>query len=125
MKQRGQLYVKRKSALFSKLFDFFTPFLRLTMLHLALNFVTQPCLAEWKWRETCSFDSVWERSSIKNPTTSVPVRSSGLQLHGPWQEILPFFSRMSRLHLWMPRQEGTSVKFSEVRLTTMGELLSS
>jgi len=47
---------QRKSALFSKLFDFFTPFPRLTMSHLALNFVMQPCLVEWKWLEIYSFD---------------------------------------------------------------------
>src|SRR5258707_14169204 len=93
------------------------------MSHLALNFVMQPCLAEWKWLEIYSFDSVWETSSIRNPTNSVRVRSSGLQLHEPWQEILPFFSRMSRLHLSMPTQEGTSVKFSQGKLMRMGELL--
>src|SRR6267378_6017836 len=125
MKQRGQLFVKRKSVLFFKLFDFFTPFPRLTMSHLALSFVMQPCRVEWKWLENYWFDSVWETSSIKSPTNSVPVRSSGSQLHGPWPEILPFYSRMSRLHLWMPMPEGTSVKFSEVKLMTMGELLLS
>src|SRR5882724_1550811 len=125
MKQRGQLYVKRKSVLFSKLFDFFTPFPRLTMSHLALNFVMQPCLVEWKWLEIYSFDSVWETSSIKSLMNSVLGKSSVLQLHGPWPAILPFFSRMSRLHHWMPRPEGTSVKFCEAKLMTMREPLLS
>src|SRR6267378_4909859 len=125
MKQRGQLFVKRKSVLFSKLFDFFIPFPRLTMSHLALNFVTRLCLAEWRWLEIYSFDSVWETSSIRSPTNSVREKNSALQLRGPWPEILPFFWRMSPRRLWMPMPEGASVTFSEIKLMTMGELLLS
>jgi len=45
---------QRKSVLFSKRSAFFTLFPRLTMSHLALNFVMQPCQAERKWQEICS-----------------------------------------------------------------------
>src|SRR5260370_38307841 len=93
------------------------------MSHLALNFVMQPCLAEWKWLEIYSFDSVWETSTIRKPTNSVRGRSSGVQLHEPCQEILPFFSRKSRLHLSMPKPEGTSDKFAEVKWMAMGKRL--
>jgi len=73
---------QRKSVLFSKRSGFFTLFPRLTMSHLALNFVMQPCPAERKWQEICSVDSVWETSSIKKPNELSPGKSSGLPLQG-------------------------------------------
>jgi len=116
---------QRKSVLFSKPFDFFTLFPRLTMLPSASNFAIQPCLAEWGWQKIYSFDSDWGKSSTRSRSNLARGKSRELQLRVPWRGILLFSWRMSRLHRWMPKPEEAFVSFSETRLMMMEELLLS